>query len=216
MAAELKHSVHEVLKIWNENVKNQKTNIEYVIDIYNRKKKYYTNRDKFYTLDIAELRFISKGDENLLLWRKELQIPDKVPGVSKDSIRRNYEDQLYKYFLHEAIGTFGMTAASLITNKDYAEYDVEKDRIKPDEYFKDHIVEATENGVFYEKGDKFDVFTELEGGWAVYTAHEAGNANNGIAKLDKSVSKVIQETAQKIELIEPKGSKLILPKHLQK
>lgn len=211
----LKFAIHEVLKVWNDNVKAQEINIEYLIEVHNRKKKYYINKVDFYTLDISELRFISKGDENLLLWRKELQVPEKVKGVPKHQIYSNYEDQLYKYFLYECIGIFGMTCSESIKAKDYAPYDIDKDRLVANIYFKDHVIEATEDGAFFKKGDTFDVFNELEGGWAIFTAHEVGIPNNGIAKIDKTKCKVVVETAQKIELIKPKKSKLILPPHLQ-
>lgn len=228
----LKHAIHEVLAVWNGNIKSQEINIEYVIEIKNRKKKYYTNKVDFYTLDISELLFISKEiieskplldsdktidktGENLLMWRKELQVPEKVKGVPKHQIYSNYEDQLYKYFLHECIGIFGMTCTETIKAKDYAPYDIDKDRLVANSYFKDHVVECTEDGAFFKKGDTFDVFNELDNGWAVYTAHEVGIPNGGIAKIDKSKCKVVVETAQKIELIKPKKSKLILPSHLQ-
>lgn len=227
MAAELKHSIQEVLNIWNENVKRNGIDTVYRIDVKSRKKKYYINRVDFYTLDISELLFICTErieiksetptdkpefkEESLLMWRKELQIPPKVKGVAKHQIYANYEDQLYKYFLHECIGIFGLTCTESIKAKDYAPYDIEKDRLVANPYYKDHIIECTEDGAFYKKGDTFDVFQELENGWAVYTAHELGIPNNGVAKIDRAKCKVIQETEQKIELIEVKKPSIILP-----
>lgn len=207
----LKYAIHEVLEVWNNNVKAKGIDIEYTIEVKNRKKKYYTNKTEFFTLDVSELLFISKGTDNLLLWRKELQVPPKVQGVSKTQIYQNYEDQLYKYFLHECIGIFGLTCSESIKAKDYAPYDYEKDRLQANPAFKDTVIETTEDGVFYKVGDRFDVFNQLEMGWAVYTAHEVGNPNNGIAKIDFNKCRVVEETAQKIELIKPKVPKLILP-----
>lgn len=218
----LKHTVHEVLEIWNQNVAKTSNTI-YTLEIKSRKKEYFVNKKDSYKLDISELLFISTEEkdvieegiqglkkESLLLYRKELQVPEKVKGVPKHQIYSNYEDQLYKYFLYECIGAFALLSTNSIKSKDYAPYDISKDRLIANEYFKDHIVEAIEDGAFYKAGDQFDVFTQLEGGWAVFTAHEAGIPNNGIAKIDGNKCKVIQETTQKIELIKPKKVKLIL------
>ena len=209
MSATIKSAIDEVLEVWNHNVKANEVFIEYCLEIKIRKKNYYTSKTKFYTLPIAEILFISKGDENLLLWRKELQIPDKVKGVPKHQIHNNYIDQLYKYFLHECIGTFGVICSQSIKNQDYAEYDIEKDRLKPHPSFKDTVIECTENGKFYELGDTFDVFNKLENGYAVYTEHDVAKKTNGLAKIDFNHCKEIITTAQKIDLIVPKIPKII-------
>lgn len=213
MGAALKSTIVEVLGIWNQNVKAQGINIEYQVEVRNRVKNFYTTKTKFFTKDIAELLFISKGeDENLLLWRKEIEVPKKVTGVQKHIVRSSIEDNLYKYFLHECIGTFGVICSQSITNQDYAPYDLVKDRMDAHPSYKDHVIEVIEDGAFYEKGDTFDVFNKLDGGWGVYTQHDVGVPNGGIAKIDSTKCKVIQETAQKIELYTPPIPKIQLIK----
>ncbi len=212
----LKYAINEVIAEWNKAVKDSGNTTEYILELKSRKKEYFVNKVDSYKLDISELLFIAKDEnESLLLYRKELQVPEKVKGVPKHQIYSNYEDMLYRYFMYECIGSFALICTQTIKGKDYAPYDLIKDRLVPNEYFKDHVVEATADGKFYKTGDRFDVFTQLEGGWGVFTAHEAGDPNNGIAKIDNTHCKVVEETAQKIELIKPKKSKLILPPSMQ-
>ena len=201
--------IQEVLKVWNQNVKSQEINVTYIIEIKHRVKKYYLTKDKSYERTISELLFYVKGDQDLLLYRKELQRP-KIKETPSYKVEQDLEDMLYKYFLHEAIGIFGQTCHQLITNQDYAEYDIEKDRLKAHPSFKDHVIEVLEDGAFYKKGDKFDVFNRGETSWIVYTAHDIGLPNGGFAKIDSIKCKVVQETEQKIELLEVQKPQIIL------
>lgn len=219
----LKAPIETILKMWNENSEKVGNTTSYSIEVKNRKKKYYINIKDFYELEICELIFVAKEQkekvlevdgvekytEDILLYRKELQVPKKVKNVPKYEVINNYEDQLYKYFLYECIGVFGITCLQTIKNQDYSSYDLDKDRIVGHPSFKDTVIETLEDGSFYKAGDQFDVFNQLDGGWAVYTQHDIGKVNNGLAKIDGNKCKVVKETAQKIELLESK-SKLIL------
>lgn len=219
----LKQVVPEILNVWNGNVKKQGTNAEFKVIIKHRDKKYFLNKTKSYTQKVSELLFIYEGEkptlkegekaeiETLLLYRKEMIQPAKMKNTPQHEVDNYYEDLLYKYFLHEAIGVFGLSCKDLIEREDYSEYDLVKERIKGNPAYKDHVVEALEDGAFYEKGDQFDVFTKLENGWAVYTEHELGKPNNGVAKIDSIKCKVVQETEQKIELLQAKKPTIIMP-----
>jgi hypothetical protein len=198
----LKAPIESILKIWNEECSKSNNSTTYSVEVNNRKKKYYTNKKDFFELEICELLFIAKeSNENILLYRKELQVPKKVKGTPKYVVINNYEDQLYKYFLYECVGTFAVICSQTAKNQDYAPYDLEKDRMISHPSFKDTVIEVLEDGPFYKAGDQFDVFNELDGGWAVFTAHDVAAKNNGLAKIEGNKCKVVNSTIVPIEVV---------------
>jgi hypothetical protein len=74
------------------------------------------------------------------------------------------------------------------------------------------VIEVTEPGVFYEVGDTFDVFTQVENGWGVYTAHDCARANNGISKIPGNICKVIIDKKVDVEVVQKKKVKIELLK----
>lgn len=210
MGLQLVSTIKEVLKIWNDEVKKSGIDAIYELDVKVRKKKFYLDKDNFYEHKIAEMLFFYKGDKTYLLWRKQLRMPTKVAKTAVHTIENAMIDDLYKYFLYEAIGIFGLQAKQSIIDQDSAEYDIEKDRFKAHDNFKNTVIEITEAGSFYEVGSKFDVFYQVDKGFAVYTEHDHGLKNNGIALIPTNHCKVIQETEKKIELYIPQPKKIIL------
>ncbi len=207
----LKQYIDDMLTAWNGACKNSGIDSVYSLDTKCRVKKFYTTKEKFYELDIAELRFLHQGESNLLLWRKELQMPKIIKNVQRYKVEQTMTEELYKFFLYECIGTFSQTTQQLIISKDYAEYDIEKDRIKPNPDYDGYIVKCNKGGEFYEADDSFDVFQKAEGGWLVYTAHDIGKRTNGIAKI---VDRDCEAINAKIillnnDIIKPKRKKII-------
>ncbi len=199
----IQHNIQQMLESWNSAVKNQGIDKEYTLEVISRKKKYYINKVDFFEKDICELIFILKGKPNLLLWRKEVQCPPKVKGTSKHQIEKSIIDELYKFFLYECIGVFCLQTEASIKAKDYAPYDLEKDRLESNPSFKDMVIEATNKGDFYEVGNQFDVFQQGDNGWLVYTAHIAGSKTNGIALIPGKDCKVLIDKKPNIKIIKP-------------
>lgn len=181
----LENAVNTTIKRWNENCKSLGINQEYFIDIKCRNKKFYLNRNDFYEKYIAEMTLYTKGDVTLLLWRKQIIMPDKVKGVPKHIVENEYKDELYEYLMYEAIGNFCVTTKALITNRDYAEYDIEKDQLKPDASANGMVLQTTKKGPFFEPGQDFDVFMCTDDYYLVYTCHDIATPTNGIAKMQK-------------------------------
>lgn len=187
------------IKRWNDACKELNINQEYIADIKCRNKKFYLNKIDFYEKPIAEFSLYTKGDDTLLLWRKELIMPAKIKGLQQHEIHEEYKRDLYDYFLYECIGNFCIATKALITNKDYAEYDIEKDRLKADTSANGMVVSTLKGGEFYEQGNKFDVFMVTDDAYFVYTAHDIARGNNGIAKLDKDICMI--EELNKLSII---------------
>jgi len=177
--------IQNILSHWNEDCKDKDINQEYILDVKCRDKKFYLNKIDFYERPIAEITLYTKGELTLMLWRKQLIMPDKVKGQTIDQRNEEYKRSLFKYFLYECIGNFCVMTANLITNRDYCEYDIENDRLKADTSANGMIISTLKNGVFYEAGQDFDVFMVSDDAYFVYTAHDVAVGNNGIAKIDK-------------------------------
>lgn len=214
--------VSSVLKAWNDNIKDNGLNYILELRVKCRNKTYEVSKGKSFDLKIAELLLLKIPNEGsnekvLLLFRKEMRMPDKSKNIQETKhssnllLENSYTDALYKQFLYETIGTFSIAAEQSIISKDYAEYDIEKERLKPNPEFEGMVIETTEAGVFYEVGDTFDVFTQIEDGWGVYTAHDCARANNGIAKISGNICKIIIDKKVEIEIVKESKVKLILP-----
>lgn len=207
----VKQAVEEIIIVWNNQIKKSyeqtsdpKLNIEFEIKVGVRKKKYYINRKDFFENKVAEIVLYHKGldksQPDLLLWRTEDILPKKVKNVSSTTIENEYLNGLYKKFLYEAIGNFCITTKQLILSQDWAEYDIENDRLKQHESAVDMIIQVTEDGEFYKKGDEFDVFMVLDEYYAVYTKHDIGLRNNGIARIPIKDCLITQNAKVKIIL----------------
>lgn len=213
--------VTATINAWNENLKSNNLDYFILLKARCRNKEFEVSIGNTFEQRVAELLLIKAPLENskekaLLLFRKELRMPDKVRNkeelkhVSVSSLENSYLDSLYKSLLYESIGLFSITTEQTIKSKDYAEYDIETERLKPDPEFEGMIIETIEAGLFYEVGDKFHVFTQVEDGWGVYTAHDCSRYNNGIVKIPGKCCKVIQEKKVKIELLKKDIPKIIL------
>lgn len=182
-------SVQNTIKDWNNAVKQSGQDIEYILDVKVHNKKFYLNKKVFYENRVGEIKFIKidrtkTRPEVRLLWDTECLVP-KIKQQKSDTTENHVIDQLHQAFLYEAIGMFAVTTAQLQENKDIAEYDIDKDRIKQDESAIDMEIQCIENGKFYAKGDEFDVFMVTDNNYHVYTQHDIGLKNNGIASIPK-------------------------------
>lgn len=187
--------VSQVLKRWNEDVKEHGHDQEFILDVKCRNKKFYLNRVDFFEQPIAEMSLYVKGKPTLLLWRKEIRMPSKVKGIPQHEIEATYKYDLYRYFFYETVANFCSITKQLILSRDYAEYDIDNDRLKADDSANGMIVQTTKSGLFYEVGQDFDVFLVSDDGYFVYTAHDIARSNNGIVKIDKD-SCMIKELAK--------------------
>lgn len=190
-----------ILQHWNEDCKEAEVNQEYFLDIKLRDKKFYLNRKDFYERPIAEITLYTKGELTLMLWRKQLIMPGKVKGQSIVQRDEEYKRSLFKYFLYECIGNFCITTGKLITNRDYAEYDIDNDRLKADSSANGMIITTLQDGTFYEKSQDFDVFMVTDDAYFIYTAHDIAVPNNGIAKIDKEHCMIKEMNKQSIILL---------------
>ncbi len=203
----LEIQTQEVLKTWNTNVKARGLNTVFTIKTSCRMKKFYETKERFEERKIAELLYLSEENgETILLWRNEIPMPDKVKGVPKHQVEKDFIDALYQSFLYECIGIFAITCQQSIKNMDYAEYDLINDRMKVHPDFEGMVIETLEDcpierGGFYKKGDTFDVFYQVENGWVVYTSHPIGKSNNGCAKIPGNVCKVLVAKKVKLDII---------------
>lgn len=190
----LEDIVVRVLKRWNDAVKESGFDDVYELIVKVRNKEFYINRKNLYEQPIAEMLLVVKGSPTLLLWRKEMRMPKKqqVKGTAYHRIEEDYRRDLYEYFFYECLGNFCNVTKTLITSQDYAEYDIEKDRLKADVSANGMIISTIEGGDWYEKGDEFDVFMVTDTGYFVYTAHDVARRNNGIAKIPKENAMIVE------------------------
>lgn len=196
----IEDGIINVVKHWNAEVKAKGIQAEYLLDVSCRNKKFYVNRKDFYERDVAEIKLILKGTETKLLWSLECDIP-KIKGMSRNSVEVEIKQDLYKSFLYECIGMFCVSTERLQASKDMAEYDIEKDRMKQDESATDMIIQVLTDGPFFKKGDEFDVFLVSDDYYFVYTQHDEGLKNNGIARLPKGDCMVTQNAKVKIIML---------------
>lgn len=207
----IKDCINEVIKVWNEEVQRQfiqtqnpDLNAEYILNVSVRKKKFYVNRKEFYEKKIAEITLYYKVLEkhksafDLMLWRNQKIMPPKVKNAPSHIVEDEYINSLYKQFLYEAIGTFCASTKQYIMSRDAAEYDMENDRLRQHESAVDMVVQVLTDGPFFKKGDEFDVFMVTDEYYAVYTQHDIGLKNNGIARLNIKDCMVTQNAKVKI------------------
>lgn len=208
MTTEIGKVAESVIKYWNINVAAvAKSQEDDKPDVYHlecgvRKKKYYINKDVFLEKKIAEIRFFVKGKEDLLLWRSEIEIPKKVKNTPAHYVEDECMSNLYHSFFYEAFGVFAVVTKGGIQREDYAEYDLEKERLKQHDSAIDMVIQTIDVGPYYGKGENFDVFMDIDDQYyAVYTQHEIGQANNGIARMPKNHAIVTVPPKKKIILI---------------
>lgn len=194
--------VNEVLKHWNEDVKEAGHDQEFILDVKCRDKKFYLNKVDFFEQPIAEMSLYVKGNPTLLLWRKELRMPSKVKGSPVYETHEAYKRSLYRFLFYECIANFCSITKQLILNRDYAEYDIENDRLKADDSANGMIVQTIKAGPFYEPNQDFDVFLVSDEAYFVYTAHDIAKPNNGIAKIDKDACMIKELAKTKIILLD--------------
>lgn len=198
--------VHGALGEWNHQC--EKTNQGFYFDLKGgvRVKKYYINKNDFYEREIAELRLLQIATDtkhkNISLYHYEVPVPAKEKFMKRDETIRTLNEHLYRNLMYEMVGTFTLNCQQLILNQDYHEYDIENDRIKQHESADGMVVKALVNGPYYNVGEEFDVFIDWEGdNYGVYTEHEFGKANNGVARMPKKDCLVSQAAKKKIILL---------------
>lgn len=196
---QIKDNIDFIITEWNKANLQKGINSEYEFKISIRNKDFYINKKEFETTKIAEASLFQRGDKELLLWRKEFEVPKKIKSISKIELENDIMKNLSRSFLYECIGSFCIMTNKLILNQDYAEYDIAKDRLKQHPGCKEMVVTTIQDGEFYKKGDSFDVFMELDKDYAIYSC--VFKKNNGIGKIPKSDVMISQLAKPKIELI---------------
>lgn len=179
----VKSLIDDVLEEFNKTIKQEGFNYRVYVTAKCRKKKFYLNRKDFYEQDIAEMSLYQKGEPTLLLWRKEILMPGKVEGVHPSKVEAHFMRQLYFYLFFEAMGNFCNVLGRLITSEDYAEYDIDKDRMKAHSSGDGMVVKTLKAGEFFEKDNEFDVFMVTDKFYFVYTAHGIAAKNNGVWRI---------------------------------
>jgi hypothetical protein len=123
--------VTSIVKAWNDNLKTNGLTYSISLRVNCRNKSFEVSKGKSFKLRIAELLLYKIPNEDseeksLLLFRKEMRMPDKVRNsqdtkhTSQSAIENSYTDSLYKQFLYETIGTFTIAAEQNIISQDYA------------------------------------------------------------------------------------------------
>lgn len=190
--------VQEAINAWNETLEQENKEFKIRLDVKCRKKTFFINRKDTFEKRIAELSLYQTGSPTLLLYRKELIMPDKVNQVSQNALEEEYRRALFKYFFYEALGNFCLVTSELIQSKDYAEYDIDNDRLKAHESGDGMVIKTISKGIFYAPECEFDVFMIVDDGYWVFTAHDIAARNNGIAKVEVNHAMVLQPAKVKI------------------
>lgn len=198
--------VNEVIRGWNSNCKTSGINVTYILDTKIRVKRYYTTKDKFYEKKIGEIIFRCEGDKNLMLYRKEIEIP-KVQHTPQVQVESEIKKSLIQYFLYECIGVFALQCEQVITSKDYAEYDTIKERLKQNPEYEECEITITKDADWYKIGDVFEVFTKQGTIWGVYSALSEFKANNYIGKVHAKHAKITKNPKVKLVSLEDVGIK---------
>lgn len=188
----------KALENWNQTLTSEGHDYQVKLETKCRKKKFYLNKDGFFERRIAEISLYQVGKPTLLLWRKELLMPEKVANVPQHEIDEAYKRDLYQFFFFEIVGIFAQVTAHNLRAEDAAEYDLEKDRLRAHPAAEGMVVMVTKAGTFYELNDKFDVFYESENNYNVYTAHDMAVRNGGIASIPKTDAIVVEQAKPRI------------------
>jgi hypothetical protein len=197
----LEEEVKNIIKVWNENCLHNRVNKRFTLEVCTRDKVIKSSDDsgkineiKVY---ISELLLIcSTGNLHKLIHRIEL-------GMPKDRAKRMNETQwkndLYRSFIYECIGTFCVTTNKLFDDKDIAEYDVIKDRLKPMEQYAGISIKVdnAKETDWFKVGEVYEVFTQTnENMWGVYSYKL--NHKNGIGGIPLTSAIIIKEDIKKI------------------
>lgn len=210
MISAIRDIVTKTIEEWNANVNQlgHKYHIECNVSI--RIKKFYIDKKNFLERGVAELTLLQVKDDpsekDFLLYRKEVILRPgdyNAKGKVSNETERDYTNHLYRCLLYEAIGIFTIATRETIISQDYAEYDIVNDRLKQHESAVGMVIKSQVAGPFYEVGTEFDVFMDMDGEekYAVYTQHEAGRGNNGIAIVPHKDFMVIEAAKKSIILL---------------
>lgn len=199
-------TIDVVLRAWNDNLKRSGFLYHIELNASVRTKKFFVSRENSYENKIAEIKLLRIVDEkdskekDLLLWRQE-ELFTKIKGEPEHKTIERYIDSLYRSFLYEMIGNFSLTCEKLITNRDYAEYDVVNDRLMPDPKFEGMVIKVRGDSKWYEKDNTFDVCTQRDNGFLVYTAHDIAKETGGLAMISGKDCEIIVKPRVKLDLI---------------
>ena len=214
----LEEEVKNILKVWNENCLHNKVDKVFTMEVCTRDKviksssEYGTvNEIKVY---ISELTLVcSTGALHKLIHRIELPMPnDKVKRMNETQ----WKNDLYRSFIYECIGTFCVTTNKLFDDKDIAEYDIVKDRLKPMEQYIDVKIKVdnAKDTDWFKVGEEYEVFTQTNSNtWGVYsyrTEHK-----NGIGAIPLTCAIIVKVDVTKELLTGEKKPKVIKTKLLK-
>ena len=117
-------------------------------------------------------------NEVTILHRLECPIDKKLKKTSNNILA-----ELYKMFLYDITGTFCLASKQLVHNNQKAKHDLSKTyRIVGEDKYVGATVEIIKDDKdsWYKIGEKYDVFSQGDNGWAVYSDFNIHNINNGI------------------------------------
>lgn len=181
----LEQEINEILIQWNLNNSRVGSPYSFSLVLTRRKKKEYLNVKDWYQTNIAELIFTVKDsneNKSFICYRTEIPFTN---DFSEKTNNVKWKNQLLKRFLYECFGVYASVTKQLNVNKSISEYDLEKDRVKPNPDWegKTVVISSTEEDSWFRVGEEFDIFNHDEYGWLVYTSNPLAKKENGIARI---------------------------------
>lgn len=112
-----------------------------------------------------------------------LDIP--LPPSYTERLKTDWQSELFKYFLYDAIGLFCLTTNQMVDTRQKAAFDNEKNRLEVDPIYKNKKLKVVNDDetTWYKKGEEYDVFSKGENGWAVFSDNTLHISNNGIGMV---------------------------------
>lgn len=122
----------------------------------------------------------------------------KTPLSDKYSERHlpKWKNYLLRSFIYESIGLLAVSATSMVNTQMKAAFDKESGRLKADDKWAGKsviVLDTAPEDAWYGRGNGYDIFTQTDEGWGVYSDLEEHRDNNGIGVIPGKYARLITE-----------------------
>lgn len=134
------------------------------------------------------LLYVTKHGAERIIHKIDIPLPPKY----SDRLLTDWESELMRQFLYDAVGLFCLSVNQMVETRQKAAFDDIKNRAEVDSLYKNKritILRVDEDS-WYKVGEEYDVFTRTDANWAVFTELPQHIENNGIGLVKTIHAKV--------------------------
>lgn len=182
----LEEVVLDILHIFNnENNKAGNTNV-FRIEVIEKE-----GKNKTFSGHIHLVNEENNG-VNTIIYNNQIPLPEK----HSERLLNKWKTPLFKAFLYDCVGLLAVSTARMVDTQLKASYDGEKGRLKPDVKWEGRKIKTTtvlQEDAWYKGATEYEIFTQTDNGWGVYSDLDIHKANNGIGIIPGINARLVEE-----------------------